>query len=222
MQRRFHDRAEAGIALANGLRKYATARDRAVVVALPRGGVPIGHEIARALDVPLDVCIVRKLGVPGHEELAMGAVASGGVIVLNYDVIRGCSVPRQSIDRSAAAERAEIERRERLFREGRPPVDLHGVTVLLVDDGLATGATMRAAVSAIRQRGAASAVVAVPVGPKDTCDLLRKQADEVICLSMPEPFEAVGEWYDKFPQVSDDEVRQLLKDHQSPPAPAGR
>jgi len=220
--RRFHDRADAGMALSRALRKYRSPRDQTIVVALPRGGVPVAHEIARALGIPLDICIVRKLGVPGREELAMGAVASGGIIVLNPDVISFVGIHKSTIDRAVAEERAEIERREHLYREGRPSVDVRVATVLLVDDGLATGATMRAAVTAIRQRGAASVVVAVPVGPRETCVLLRKQADEVVCLHTPYTFEAVGEWYDAFPQVSDDEVRRLLREHQSPPAPAGR
>ncbi|MBX5492682.1 MAG: phosphoribosyltransferase [Chloroflexi bacterium] len=220
MVSRFRDRRDAGRALAVRLAPYRQRPD-VLVLALPRGGVPVGYEVARALDVPLDVFSVRKLGVPGHEELAMGAVASGGVLVRNEDVIAGLGLSDSVVAAVAARETQELERRERLYRGGQPPRDVHGQTVILVDDGLATGATMRAAVEALRRRGAARIVVAVPVAPPETCAELRTEADEVICLVTPEPFFAVGLWYADFAQISDDEVRDLLaasaREHAAPP-----
>jgi len=181
------------------------------VLASPRGGVPVGCEVARALGVPLDVFVVRKLGVPGHEELAMGAIASGGVRLLNEDVVALAGVSEEAIDEVAAREAAEIRRRERVYRGDRGPPDLRGRTVILVDDGLATGASMRAAAAAVRRQGPAWVVVAVPAAAADTCETLRGEVDELVCLMTPEPFHAVGQWYDDFSQTSDEEVRQLLE-----------
>jgi predicted phosphoribosyltransferase len=205
----FRDRADAGRQLAARLEGYANRPD-VLVLALPRGGVPIGYEVARALQAPLDVFLVRKLGVPGHEELAMGALATGGVRVLNEDVVRALGIPEDVIDEVAAGQQQELGRRERAYRDDRPVAEVCGRTVILVDDGLATGSTMRAAVAALRQRRPARIVVAVPVGSADTCAELREEADEVVCARTPEPFYAVGLWYDDFAQTTDDEVRDLL------------
>ena len=180
------------------------------MLGLPRGGVPVAYEVANALRVPLDVFIVRKLGVPGYEELAMGAIASGGVRVLNEDVVRQIPNAAAIIEAVTAQETAELERREREYRDGRPAPELRGRTVILVDDGLATGATMRAAVAALRQQGAAKIVVAVPVGAPETCAEFAEEVDETICAITPEYFRAVGQYYDDFSQTTDDEVRALL------------
>jgi len=209
MLTRFRDRREAGRVLAQELTAYA-GRPDVVVLALPRGGVPVAYEVARALGAPLDVFLVRKLGVPGHEELAMGAVATGGVRVLNDQVVRALGIPPDVIDMVAAWERQELARRERLYRGDRPPPDVKGRTVILVDDGLATGATMRAALAALRQQQPARRVVAVPTAAAQTCDALRTEADDVVCATTPEPFDAVGFWYEDFSQTTDDEVRELL------------
>jgi predicted phosphoribosyltransferase len=209
MSRPFRDRVNAGKVLAEHLRKYA-GRPDVIVLALPRGGVPVAYEVAKALGAPLDVFIVRKLGVPGHEEYAMGAVASGGVRVVNEDVIRGLGLNDVAIERVAARELAELNRRERLYRGDRPEPDLEGRTVILVDDGLATGSTMKAAVKALAARGPARIVVAVPIAAADTCQALRREVDEVVCAVTPEPFHAVGLWYDDFRQTSDEEVHDLL------------
>ena len=206
----FRDRTEAGRQLAARLAQYADRPD-VLVLALPRGGVPVGYEVARALHVPMDVFIVRKLGVPGHEELAMGAVATGGVRVLNDQVVQGLGIPDYVIDAVADWEQREIQRRERLYRGQRPPPDVRGKTVILVDDGLATGSTMLAAVRALRQLGPARIVVAVPVASRDTCELLKSEVDEVLCAVTPEPFYAVGLWYRNFSQTTDEEVRELLE-----------
>ena len=206
----FADRREAGQHLARELARW-TGRDDVVVLALPRGGVPVAWEVARVLGAPLDVFVVRKLGTPGHRELAMGAIASGGVRVLNEEVVRVYGVSPQSIERVANEELQELERRERAYRNGRPPLPLAGKVVILVDDGLATGSTMRAAVEAVRLHGPARIVVAVPVGASDTCAELRHLADEVICARTPEPFSAVGLWYRDFDQTTDEEVRALLR-----------
>lgn len=206
---RYSDRREAGRALAAALAPYA-GRDDVVVLALPRGGVPVGYEVASALGAPLDVFVVRKLGVPGHEELAMGAIATGGVRVLVPSVVESLGISSDEIDSVADAERRELERRERQYRGNRPELDVRGRTVILVDDGLATGATMRAAVAALRQCEPARIVVAAPVGARDACDEFRVLADDVICARTPEPFYGVGLWYDDFSQTSDDEVRDLL------------
>jgi predicted phosphoribosyltransferase len=210
MQRRpFRDRREAGRLLATKLAVYANRPD-VLVLALPRGGVPVAYEVARALGAPLDVFLVRKLGVPGHEELAMGAIASGGVRVLNEQLVRALGIPDRVIAAAAAEEQRELERRERLYRGDRPAPDVRGRTVILVDDGLATGASMLAAVQALRRQGAAHIVVAVPVASPDTCAALRPEVDDIICAATPEPFHAVGLWYQDFSQTTDDEVRDLL------------
>jgi len=207
--RAFSDRHEAGVALAARLEKFAH-RDDVVVLALPRGGVPVGYEVALALGVPLDVFTVRKLGVPGHVELAMGAIASGGVQVLNDEVINWLRPTPDVVAAVARAELAELDRRERLYRGGRPLVPLEGRTVLLVDDGLATGSTMRAAVQAVRQLRAGRVIVAAPVGASDTCHAMRQIADDVVCVISPDHFVAVGVWYVDFSETTDDEVQRLL------------
>jgi putative phosphoribosyl transferase len=181
------------------------------VLALPRGGVPVGYEVAAELDVPLDMFVVRKLGVPGHEELAMGALASGGVRILDESLIRAGRVSEDDIARVTAAERIELERRERQYRGDRPFPDLSGKTVILVDDGLATGSSMRAAVAALRSERPSRVVVAVPVAASETCDAFHDIADDIVCAMMPEPFQAVGDWYEDFSQTTDDEVRDLLE-----------
>ena len=209
MERAFPNRAEAGRLLAEKLEKYAD-RNEVIVLGLPRGGVPVAYEVAKSLRVPLDVFIVRKLGVPGFEELAAGAIASGGVRVLNEDVLRALPNADEIIESVTAKETAELERREKSYRDDRPAPELRDRVVILVDDGLATGATMRAAVKALRQRGVAKIVVAVPVGPPDTCREFEDEADETICASAPEFFQAVGQYYEDFSQTSDDEVRDLL------------
>jgi len=209
MERTFPNRLEAGRQLAQKLEKYA-GRDDVIVLGLPRGGVPVANEVARRLRAPLDVFIVRKLGVPGFEELAAGAIASGGVRVLNEDVMRAIPHADQTIETVTARETAELQRREQIYREDRAPPELRDRIAILVDDGLATGATMRAAVKALRQREAAKIVVAVPVGPPDTCHEIEEQADETICLSTPEFFQAVGQYYDDFSQTTDEDVRELL------------
>jgi predicted phosphoribosyltransferase len=207
---RFRDRFEAGRVLAGRLLKYANRPD-VLVLALPRGGVPVAFEVARALHAPLDVFLVRKLGVPGHEELAMGAIASGGVRVLNDEVVRALHIPDEEIDAVAAEEERELERRAQAYRDGRPAPDVRGRIVILIDDGLATGSTMRAAVAALRQQGPARIVVAVPVGAAETCAELQEEADEAVCARAPEPFYAVGLWYEDFAQTTDEEVHELLQ-----------
>jgi putative phosphoribosyl transferase len=207
--RRFRDRTEAGRRLAERLTAYADRPD-VLVLALPRGGVPVAYEVARALRAPLDVFLVRKLGVPGYEELAMGAVATGGVRVLNDQIVAGLRIPDHVIEAVAVAEQQELARRERLYRGDRPPPDVRHRTVILVDDGLATGATMQAAIKALRALPPARIVVAVPTGSPETCEQLKAQADDVICAITPEPFHAVGLWYEDFTQTTDEEVRDLL------------
>jgi putative phosphoribosyl transferase len=206
---RFRDRAEAGRLLAQQLTEYATRSD-VQVLALPRGGVPVAHEIARRLGAPLDVFLVRKLGVPWHRELAMGAIASGGIEVLNEEVVRTYGIPRHVIDAVAAAEAQELDRRMREYRGVRPLPQLEGRVVMLVDDGIATGSTMRAAVAALRGQHPAEIVVAVPVAAVDTCENLRQEVDRMVCLSTPQTFTAVGDWYDDFSQTSDEQVRAHL------------
>ena len=205
----FRDRRHAGRVLAQMLAGYANRSD-VIVLALPRGGVPVAYEVAKALHAPLDVFVVRKLGVPGHEEYAMGAIASGGVRVLNDEVVRRLGIPDTAVDAVTRYEQGELERRERLYRAGRPLPDLRGRTVIVVDDGLATGSTMLAAVRALRAQQPARIVVAVPTAAAETCAQLRSEADEVVCATTPEPFRAVGTWYDDFSQTSDEEVRELL------------
>jgi putative phosphoribosyl transferase len=205
----FPDRRAAGKKLAEKLAKYAHQPDL-LVLALPRGGVPVAYEIARALSAPLDVFLVRKLGVPNDEELAMGAIASGGVRVLNKEVTSRFQFPQSVIDEVASREQKELERREYLYRGGQSAPDVQGRTVILTDDGLATGATMRAAATALRQRGPGKIIIAVPVGAAETCDEFRNEVDEIVCVATPQPFMAVGAWYSEFSQISDDEVRELL------------
>jgi predicted phosphoribosyltransferase len=207
---RFHDRHDAGKRLAGDLQKYAGRAD-VIVLALPRGGIPVGYEVARGLGVPLDVFVVRKLGLPGYEELAIGAIATGGARVLNEDVVRMYRVSKDQLDDVTSMEQAELERRERQYRGDRPFPDLTGKTVILVDDGLATGATMRAAVEAIHHEKPERVVVAVPVSSPETCEQFRDIADEIICAVTPEPFYAVGLWYEDFSQTTDEEVRDLLE-----------
>lgn len=210
MARVFRDRQDAGVQLATELARYTDAPN-VVVLGLPRGGLPVAYEVARALRAPLDVFVVRKLGVPGHRELAMGAIASGGVRVLNPEVVNALSVPAAMIDAVAAQEQKELERQERAYRGDHPWPDLKGRTVIIVDDGLATGSTMRAAVRALREMQPARIVVAAPVAAAETCRSLAKEADEVVCVSTPEGFHAVSLWYEEFSQTTDDEVRYLLK-----------
>ncbi|WNZ58946.1 phosphoribosyltransferase [Myxococcus sp. MxC21-1] len=205
----FQDRYEGGRVLADHLRRHAR-QPGPLVLALPRGGVPVGAEVARKLGVPLDVFLVRKLGTPGHEELAMGAIASGGVRVLNREVVDELNIGREQIEAAARSEAVELQRREERYREGRPLPDVRGRTVILVDDGLATGTTMRAAVAALRLLEPAAIIVAVPVAAAESCESLAQVADEVVCVRMPEPFYSVGLWYRDFAQTEDDEVRALL------------
>jgi putative phosphoribosyl transferase len=205
----FQDRRDAGRQLAVPLHDYA-GRSDLIVLALPRGGVPVAYEVAKALGAPLDVFLVRKIGVPGHEELAMGAIASGGVRVVNEDVVRELGIPKSLFDAVAADELLELERRERAYRDDRPPPEVRGKSVILVDDGLATGSSMRAAVAALRRLGPAKIVVAVPVAAPEVCTEFQDVADDVVCAQTPPSFRAVGLWYDDFSQTSDEQVRELL------------
>jgi putative phosphoribosyl transferase len=207
----FRNRREAGRAVAGQLAQYAS-RPGVVVLALPRGGVPVGFEVAEALAAPLDVFLVRKLGFPGNEEFAMGAIASGGVRVVNEALLRRYGIPAAAVDRVVEQEERELRRRERLYRGNRPALELKGRTAILVDDGLATGSSMQAAVKAVRSRGPERIVVAVPVGPTESVRELARMADEVACVATPEPFLAVGRFYDDFQQVGDEEVAQLLEE----------
>lgn len=212
---RFKDRKEAGRVLAASLVRYA-GRDDVIVLGLPRGGVPVAAEVAQALGAPLDTLMVRKLGVPGHEELAMGAIATGGVRVLDDTAQSLFGVPPEAVDRVTEDEEFELARRERLYRDGRAAPRLTDRIVILVDDGLATGSSMRAAVRAVRRERPALVVVAVPVAPPDTCALLRLEADECVCASTQDPFFSVGAWYDDFPQLTDAEVQALLRPGAAP------
>jgi putative phosphoribosyl transferase len=207
---RFKDRVQAGRYLAERLMRYAGASD-AVVLGLPRGGVVVAHEIAHKLGLPLDVFLVRKLGVPGYEELAMGAIASGGIRVMNEEVLRQIRIPERAVEAVAEREALELKRREAAYRGHRPPLAVAGLTVILVDDGLATGATLRAAVKALRGLNPRRIVVAVPTASREACDEFRAEVDEIFCGMTPEPFHAVGAWYDDFSQTTDEEVRQLIK-----------
>jgi putative phosphoribosyl transferase len=221
----YRDRSEAGRQLAAALTKYAD-QPNVLVLALPRGGVPVGYEVSRALHAPLDLLLVRKLGFPGNEELAMGAVAQGGEPVFNQDVITMVDLPQGVIDAVLARERQELARRERVYRDDAPPPPIADHTVILVDDGLATGATMRAAVRAARAQHAGRVVVAVPVSAETTCGELSDEVDEMVCLDTPEPFYAVGMWYQDFPQLTDEDVRNLLRraheeEHGARPPPHG-
>jgi predicted phosphoribosyltransferase len=208
---RFSDRREAGRLLAQRLDHYAGQPDT-IILALPRGGVPVAYEIAIALHLPLDVFMVRKLGVPGNEELAMGAVASGGVRVTNNEVLEMFAIPQRELDRVTSRQREVIDDRERLYRDDRPPAGLHDKTVILVDDGLATGSTFRAAIAALRQHRPVRVVAAAPVGAREVCESISNEVDEVVCAASPDSFFAVGEWYDDFSEVEDDEVRELLRE----------
>jgi putative phosphoribosyl transferase len=207
---RFRNRSEAGRLLARALERYKDHSD-VLVLALPRGGVPVAYEVATNLNAPLDVFIVRKLGVPGHEELAMGAIASGGIRALNTAVIQQLNIPRSAIDAVAAHEQQELERRERLYRGQKASLNIQDRTIILVDDGLATGSTMKAAVAALRRQNPRKIIVAVPTAPAGTCDELQDEADEVICAVTPEPFYAVGQWYENFEQTTDAEVTELIR-----------
>lgn len=224
MAMQFRDRRDAGRRLAARLVAYA-GRPAVLVLALPRGGVPVAFEIATALHAPLDVFLVRKLGVPGYEELAMGAIATGGVRVLNEGVVQSMGIPPHVIDAVIATQQRELERRERAYRDDAPAPELRDRTILLVDDGMATGSSMRVAVAALRQRQPARIVVAIPVAAPSTCDELAAEADEIVCLSTPDPFFAVGLWYEDFAETTDAEVRDLLdraaRAREMAPAPPG-
>lgn len=219
MTRRFRDRRAGGLELAPRLAALELGPDP-IVLALPRGGVPVGYEVARFLRAPLDLLVVRKLGAPGYAELALGAIASGGARVLNHDIVRQLGVGPTAMDEIARRERLELERRELAYRDGRPAPALDGRGIVLVDDGLATGATMRAAVLALRSLGVARLTIAVPVAPPDVCDEFRREVDAVVCALTPEPFQAVGVWYEDFGQTTDDEVRDLLARAASERAPS--
>jgi len=207
---RFQDRIHAGQLLGARLDPFAGKPD-VVVLGLPRGGIPVANEVAARLKAPLDVFLVRKLGVPGHPELAMGAIAEGGIQVLSRELIRDLAIPQPLVERVAVRERLELDRRDVLYRGGRPAVAVRDRTVIIVDDGLATGSTMQAAILALRQQKPARIIVAVPVGARETCEALSRSADEVVCVATPEPFNAVGLWYEDFAQTSDEEVRRLLE-----------
>jgi len=210
-QQPYRDRRDAGVELAGKLAQFTRRKD-VVVLGLPRGGVPVAYEVARALDAPLDIFVVRKLGVPGHRELAMGAIASGGVRVLNDDVVAWYRIPDEVIDETAREEQAELERRERAYRDGRSPLELRDRIAILIDDGLATGSTMKAAVQAVRAHSPSRIVVAVPVGSPGTCREFATIADEIVCARTPEHFTAVGQSYRQFSQTTDEEVRRLLQE----------
>ena len=214
----FRDRADAGRLLGETLRPRYGNRADVLALALPRGGVPVAYEVARILNAPLEVFVVRKLGVPGHEELAMGAIATGGAVVFNDEVVRSLGIPQSAIDRVIARERTELERREREYRGDRPPLDVQGKTVILIDDGLATGASMHAAVQAVRALGPAAIVIAVPAAAASTCYRLRQFVDDIVCVITPEPFYSVSAWYDDFSQTTDEEVSSFI----SPPQHVNR
>lgn len=223
MSERFRDRVDAGRQLGAALRHHA-GTPGLVVLGLPRGGMPVAHEVALSLSAPLDAFLVRKLGVPGHEELALGAIASGGVQVLNQEVVAACGLSRSDVEAVAARELATLERQEELYRGGSEPRPLDAAPVVLIDDGLATGASMRAAVRALRQRGVARITAGVPVAPRQSCDALAAEVDEMVCTNTPDPFTAVGLWYRDFSPVTDEQVRALLGDDavssQTPAPPA--
>jgi len=207
---KFSNRTEAGKMLAEKLTAYNNRKD-VLVIALPRGGVPVGYEVAKALNAPLDVCIVRKLGVPSHKELAMGAIASGGVRILNYDVVGWLNISSGTIEEVATHELKELQRRDRVYRGDRPPPNVKDNTIILIDDGIATGSTMRAAITIFHQQKPGQIVVATPVAPLSVCKELQALVDEFVCILMPEPFYAIGLWYENFTQTTDAQVRQLLK-----------
>jgi predicted phosphoribosyltransferase len=206
---KFKDRKDAGERLAGALARFA-GREDVVVLGLPRGGVPVAYEVARALNAPLDVMVVRKLGVPGWEELAMGAIASGGVRVMNEEVVRGINIPDSAIELVVEDQTQELERREHAYRGDAPPLEVRGRTVILVDDGIATGSSIRAAAQALRQLGPARIIIAAPVGAADSCASLKEVADEVIVVRQPENFQAVGQWYHDFDQTADEQVKKFL------------
>lgn len=206
---KFVDRREAGQILATKLKAFAKRTD-VIVLGLPRGGIPVAFEVAKALYLPLDVCLVRKLGVPGHKELAMGAIASDGVRVLNYDIVSTLGISSNKIDEVAAKELRELQRRDRVYRGDRSSPNLKDRTVILVDDGIATGASMRAAITVLREEQPRSIIVAIPVASSSICDELRSEVDKLVCLTTPEPFYSVGLWYDYFSQTTDEEVSKLL------------
>jgi predicted phosphoribosyltransferase len=207
----FKDRRDAGRVLAQRLSAYADRSD-VIVLALPRGGVPVAYEVALALNVPLDIFIVRKLGLPGREELAIGAIASGGVQVLNEDIIHALNLPEEMINRIAQQELQELGRREQSYRGDRPTPDVHNKTIILVDDGLATGASMRAAVTGLRAHAPARIVIAVPTAAPEICDAFKFEVDEMICAMTPDPFDGVGRWYEDFSQITDEQVRTFLEE----------
>jgi putative phosphoribosyl transferase len=209
MKQRFHDRTEAGKLLAAQLSEYADRSD-VWVLGLPRGGVPVAYEIAQALNLPLDICLVRKLGVPGQPELAMGAIAPDDIMVLNHEILKSIGISRPALQQVIEDEKQELERRDRAYRGNCPEPDVQGKTAILVDDGIATGSTLRAAIATLRQKNPKEIVVAVPVAPVSTCESLRAIVDKIICLSMPEPLISIGMWYFDFSQTSDQEVRHLL------------
>ncbi|MBE9067231.1 phosphoribosyltransferase [Leptolyngbya cf. ectocarpi LEGE 11479] len=209
MKTRFRDRTHAGRELATQLTAYANRSD-VLVLGLPRGGVPVAYEVAKALNLTLDICLVRKLGVPGHKELAMGAIASGGVRVLNYDIISWLAISDKTLEHVAARELRELQRRDRSYRGDRPQPEICDRTILLIDDGLATGATMQAAVAVLQQQRPKEIVAAVPVGPRSRCLALEADVDRIVCLTTPEPFYAIGLWYENFAQTTDEQVRNLL------------
>ncbi|MCU0567538.1 MAG: phosphoribosyltransferase [Oculatellaceae cyanobacterium Prado106] len=210
MKQRFHDRTEAGKLLALRLTEYVNQPD-VCVLGLPRGGVPIAYEIAQALNLPMDICLVRKLGVPGQPELAMGAIAPGGVMVLNHEIIRALNISRGAVMRVAAAEKRELERRDRAYRGDRNLLNVEGKTIILVDDGIATSSTLRAAIVTLRRQNPKAILVAVPVAAESACLSLRKMVNQIICLMMPEPLQSIGMWYVDFSQTSDREVQRLLR-----------
>ncbi|NBD33016.1 MAG: phosphoribosyltransferase [Cyanobacteria bacterium] len=211
MNTKFRDRVEAGQLLAQKLKFNYANRSDVLVLGLPRGGVPVAFEVAQALNVPLDVCLVRKLGVPGHKELAMGAIAAQEVMVLNSEIVQSLAISENAIERVAAAERLELERRDRAYRGNRPAPEVRDHTIILVDDGVATGSTLKAALSIIKQQEPKQVVIAVPVAPPEVCHQLKAEVDEVVCLIMPEQLYSISLWYEDFSQTTDEEVRYLLK-----------
>lgn len=208
---KFRNRTEAGQLLASQLTAYANAKD-VLVLGLPRGGVPVAYEVAKALHLPLDICLVRKLGLPSNKELAMGAIGMGDVMVLNDDLVSWLGISREKIDRVAVQEKEELERRDHLYRGSRPFPDVRGRIIILIDDGIATGATLRAAIATMRKQQPQSIVVAVPVAPLSACDEFRAEADKIVCLMTPEPFHSISLWYEDFSQTTDEEVRKLLEE----------
>ncbi|MBD2137189.1 phosphoribosyltransferase [Anabaena sp. FACHB-1237] len=214
MSNKFRDRTQAGQILAQEVQQYIHKANinhqNILVLALPRGGVPVAFPVAKTLDVPLDICIVRKLGVPGHKELAMGAIAAHGVIILNHDVIETLAISQETIDLVAAEELQELSRRDHAYRGDKPPINVHQKTVILIDDGIATGSTIRAAITILKQQQPDKIIIATPIAPPDVCQQLQLEVDDVICLQTPEPMSAIGLWYDDFTQTTDDQVRELL------------